>query len=139
MARDINELIMIYDAPSGKLAAVSDSLKKIFGRGCSLCAMTHGLVSKRKEWQEFEEGVGVPISYLHDDEIDELKQRLGKTNLQLPAVLAELVDGEVVTLLEPDVIARSTGTPADLRERIYFYAKLYNFNLAFRASSGEEH
>lgn len=135
--REVVELMMIYDAPSGKLAAFSDSLKKVFGRGCSLCATTHGLLDKRQEWREFEQSLDVPMTYLHSDEIEAI-ERSTNSRVALPCVLARLADGEVVTLLGPDVIARCTGTPADLQERILFYAEMNQLALGSLGDSAAE-
>jgi|GEM_PF-926570 len=95
--KKVRRLLMLYDAPSGLLSAIVDSAKKMFGHGCNLCAITHGLTGKRPEWAEFEKRAGVTIDYLHQDELMEVQKKLG--NIGLPAVVVELEDGNMEVLL----------------------------------------
>lgn len=98
--RKAKRLLMVYDAPSGAMAALMDSVKKVFGYGCELCAITHGLTGKREEWQNFENEIGTQIDYLHHDEIERIEQKLQR-KLQLPSVLVEFANGEMEELLSP--------------------------------------
>jgi hypothetical protein len=118
--RRIRRLVFVYDAPSGKLAAIADSLKKLVGKGCPLCAVTHGVLGKRASWTRSERELGVPVDYLHSDEVGALHLTLP---IELPCILAQFEDGaEPIVLLDPVGIERAHGTPADLRGRLAFRA-----------------
>ncbi|MDQ3192983.1 MAG: hypothetical protein M3Q58_15460 [Bacteroidota bacterium] len=66
------ELIFIYNATSGTMNAVLDSLHKTFNPStypCELCALTFGTLSMKEEWKEFLDGLPVKKNFLHKDEI----------------------------------------------------------------------
>ncbi|MBA3901541.1 MAG: hypothetical protein H0X62_15285 [Bacteroidetes bacterium] len=81
------ELIFIYNAASGTMNAILDSMHKIFSPStypCELCALTFGAFSMKDEWEEFLEELPVKKTFLHKDEIPD--KPLYK-NLKLPVVL----------------------------------------------------
>ena len=131
MQREIEKLIFIYDASSGKLAAMADSLKKLVGRGCPLCAVTHGLARKRSSWEQYESELAVPITYLHADELGDIPDR--HPSLELPCVLAELGDGEQIVILDAKSLRRARGTEADLKGRLEFRAAALGLTLPYRS------
>lgn len=102
--RVLRSLILVYDAPAGRIAALRDSLMKLAGGGCALCFLTHGLLGKRDAMRMLEQELGtVTVRYLHRGETATLEQRLGRS-LTLPTVLAELADGALVVLMDPAAI-----------------------------------
>lgn len=125
--RKITRLVFVYDADSGRLAALADSLKKLAGKGCPLCAVTHGFSGKRQEFADFEDSLGVPVEYLHRDEAS---RDLRTRDLDLPCILAE-VEGsdEPVVLLDPAAIGRLRGTRLDLKGRLEFRAAALDLEL----------
>ena len=79
-------LLFVYNADSGPLNALLDFGHKIVSPGtypCSLCALTFGPFGMRREWREFTQNLGVPLEFLH---ADELKERYGTQDAALPAV-----------------------------------------------------
>jgi hypothetical protein len=119
-ANMITRLTFVYDADTGRLAAVADSLKKLVGKGCPLCVVTHGFTGKRQEFQEFESTVGVPVELLHRDEAA-LDPRVSA--LSLPCIFADIEgDTAPVVLMDPPAIARLKGTETNLEERLQFRA-----------------
>lgn len=125
--RQITRLVFVYDADSGRLAAVADSLKKLVGKGCPLCAVTHGVVKKRQEISAFEQSLGVPVDYLHRDEAAQDPRARG---LELPCIFAEVdASDEPVVLLGPPAIARLRGTQTDLKGRLQFRAAQLDLEL----------
>ncbi|MEP0188881.1 MAG: hypothetical protein ABJP70_05640 [Erythrobacter sp.] len=65
------KLILIYNADTGVFNAVSDSIKKTLSPvdyQCSLCAVTHGLVSMRHEWRKFLGSLPMDKEFIHRDE-----------------------------------------------------------------------
>ncbi|HKG13118.1 MAG TPA: hypothetical protein VKB12_07255 [Pyrinomonadaceae bacterium] len=79
-------LVFVYNAESGVFNTLADAAHKIFSPGtyaCNLCALTHTAFGMRGEWKKFLEGLGVPLEFLH---ADELESRYGLKDVPLPAV-----------------------------------------------------
>jgi hypothetical protein len=125
--RRIDRLIFVFSAGSGAINAFLDSTKKLLKiKGCTLCAITHGLAGEKSEWRECKEELGVPIDYVHKNEISgELARVIGD---KLPCVLAQ-TGGELVYLLGPDVLARCQGSVPDLKGRLHYFASLNSLEL----------
>lgn len=119
----IDRLYFVYNADSGALAAIVDSAKKLLSiNGCPLCSLTHSLVGERAEWQSCRESIGVPVDYVHRDELT-LAMRTSMGTESLPCVLAES-GGRIVMLLSADTIRRCNGSIADLRGRLSIHAAM---------------
>lgn len=126
-ARKIDRLLFVYRANSGKLAAFVDSARKVLRlNGCTLCAITHGLAGEKSEWTECRAELGVPVDYLHLDELDKRLQAFLGENL--PAVVAE-VEGAYELLLGPEVLDRCRGSVTDFRARLRYHATLKSLAL----------
>lgn len=79
-------LVFVYNAESGVFNTLADVAHKIFSPdtyACNLCALTHTAFGMRGEWRQFLEGLGVPLEFLH---ADELKARYRVEGAALPAV-----------------------------------------------------
>lgn len=125
--RTIDRLIFVFSADSGALNAFLDSAKKVLRiKGCTLCAITHGLAGEKSEWRDCKEELGVPIEYVHRDEISPDLQRVIGNNL--PCVVAQ-TGNELVLLLGPDVLARCRGSVADLKGRLNILAAMNRLEL----------
>src|SRR5688572_26250869 len=126
--QQISRLYFVYNADSGTLAAIVDSAKKLLSiNGCPLCSLTHSLVGERTEWKTCRDTMGVPVDYVHRDELTAaMKASIG--NETLPCVLAESRDN-LSLLLTADTIRRCNGSLADLRGRLNIHAAMRN--LAF--------
>lgn len=111
-----SRLIFVYNARSGLFNALSDAAHKIFSPRtyqCNLCAITHSALGMRREWREFLDGLGVPLEFLH---ADELKARYGVSGVPLPAVFRGGGAGvEVLIDAESINACRTTG---DLQQLI---------------------
>ena len=120
--RTIDRLILVYKADSGAFAAFVDSARKLLMiNGCSLCSITHGLAGEKSEWRHCREELGVPVDYIHRDEVDdELHRLIGE---QLPCIVAES-GGRRTVLLGPEVLERCRGSVADLKGRLNYFASL---------------
>jgi hypothetical protein len=80
-------LIFVYNANGGVLSALGDMVHKIVSPAtypCSLCALTYGAVSMRREWRRFLDGAGLPSLFLYRDEF---RSDLDMRDLALPAIL----------------------------------------------------
>lgn len=127
----IDRLVFIYNADSGRWSAIVDSARKLLAvNGCALCSITHGLSGEKSDWKTCRDELGVPIDYVHRDEVGgELREIVGD---QLPAVIAVCGDRKVM-LLSPDVLDRCRGSVADFRGRLSTYASMNG--LAFPRAS----
>ncbi|MGD2116357.1 MAG: hypothetical protein PVG07_14980, partial [Acidobacteriota bacterium] len=111
--RTIERLIFVFDADSGVLNAFFDSAKKTLNLGgCALCSITHGLAGERSEWRDCREELGVPVEYVHRDEVGE--ELRAAADGELPCVVAE-AGGELVRLIDREVLERCKGSVADFR------------------------
>jgi hypothetical protein len=82
-------LVFVYNADSGVFNTLADAAHKIFSPrtyACNLCALTYGAVQMRGEWKEFLDGLGLPLEFLH---ADELASRYGLKGVGLPAVFTK--------------------------------------------------
>jgi hypothetical protein len=96
-------LVFVYNADSGVFNTLADAAHKIFSPrtyACNLCALTYGTVSMRGEWREFLDGLGLPLEFLH---ADELAARYDLNDVPLPAVFTK-DDGGLSVLLSADSI-----------------------------------
>ncbi|HEV3467709.1 MAG TPA: hypothetical protein VG148_00195 [Pyrinomonadaceae bacterium] len=109
-------LVFVYNADSGLFNAVADAAHKIFSPRtyrCNLCALTHSALGMRKDWKRFLEGLGVPLEFLH---ADELRARHGAAAVPLPAVFTKN-DDRLEVLLGADAI-NSCRTGDELKQLI---------------------
>lgn len=87
----------MYNADSGLLNAVIDSLHKVFSPAtynCALCALTYSAVRMKKEWKSFIGDLPVSAEFLHRDE---LKIKYPQSDIALPSVLTD--DGNSIQVL----------------------------------------
>ena len=128
MAKKVDKLVLLYDANSGAWGAVVDSAKKMLMlKGCPLCSITHGIVGERADWKSCRDELGVPVDYLHRDELTGETARLAM-EVGLPCVLAES-GGQLVPLLGPDVLERCRGSVAEFRGKLHYYASAKELDL----------
>ena len=126
----IDRLYFVYNADSGTLAAIVDSAKKLLSiNGCPLCSLTHSLAGERTEWVNCRETIGVPVDYVHRNELTS-GMKGAVEGESLPCVLAKSGD-RIVILLTADTIRRCNGSIADLRGRLSIHAAMRD--LAFPA------
>jgi hypothetical protein len=125
--RTIDRLIFVFDADSGALNAFFDSARKTLNLGgCALCSITHGIAGERSEWKDCRDEIGVPVDYVHRDEVDDdLRAASGG---ELPCVVADAGD-ELVRLIDRDVLERCKGSVADFRGRLGFFASMHGLAL----------
>ncbi len=125
--KQIDRLLFVYNADSGSFSALMDSARKLLSiNGCALCSITHSLAGEKSEWKNCREEIGVPVDYVHRDEID--PDLAAVVHGSLPAVVAEAA-GQRILLLAPDVLSRCRGSVADLKGRISAHAAMRNLEL----------
>ena len=114
--REAPTLVFVYNADSGVFNTLADAAHKIFSPrtyACNLCALTHTAVRMRGEWREFLDGLGLPLEFLH---ADELAARYGLEGVGLPAVL--LKDGGGLKILAGADAINACRTLDDLERLI---------------------
>jgi hypothetical protein len=125
--RRIERLIFVFNAGSGSLNAFLDSARKLLQiNGCTLCSITHGLAGEKSEWKECKEEIGVPVDYVHKDELWPALETA--INGKLPCVVAQTGD-DLVLLLGPDVLDRCKGSVADLKGRLTVFSSMNGLEL----------
>lgn len=113
----IERLTFIYDA-DGSLVG---ELKYWFGSWvgathCALCDITHHKFGKRRTFTECASRLGVPIEYLHRDQLT--PELVALTIGSLPCVVGHAAEGDVVLLAGEKLEALSgdvTGFDSALR------------------------
>jgi hypothetical protein len=114
-------ILFIYNADTGILAAMLDSLRKLARspEACALCSITHGIAAKRNEWDRIECQFGLPTSYYHRDELPAGSTRfLEQEKLALPVVLFEREDGGFQLAVTAGQLRECRGSPVCLKARI---------------------
>jgi hypothetical protein len=79
-------LVFVYNADSGWVNTLLDIGHKLVSPSsyaCKLCTLTHTIFHERGEWTQFVAELGVPVEFLHRDE---LAERYGIRDAELPAV-----------------------------------------------------
>lgn len=80
-------LIFIYNTKGNLFSSVTDAVHKIISPDtykCSLCAITYGSLTMRREWRDFIKSLEIKVEFLHSDE---LKKRYPKLKIKLPAAI----------------------------------------------------
>lgn len=117
----IARIIFVYNADSGRLAAMLDSVKKAVrsDTACSLCTITHGLVSKKVEWGDVEDQLGFPTEYFHRDDMPPaVRQFVHDAGLDLPVVLLENTGGSFTVAVKPNALKGCGGDPLCLQDKL---------------------
>lgn len=125
--RKVERLLFVFDADSGILDAIADSARKLLRiNGCALCEITHGLATEKGEMRACREELGVPVEYVHRDEIPADLEAVIQG--ELPVVVADTGEGHVL-LLDRVTIARCRGSVADLRGKLLFHAAKHHLRI----------
>jgi len=86
------KLIFVYNAASGKINAILDSIHKIASPDtydCNLCAITFGTFSENKVWRDFRENSEVEMTFYHKDEFLKKFQSKWLPKYEFPIILSE--------------------------------------------------
>lgn len=93
----IEEFIGVYDADGTVVGEVSYWIGARLGRAhCSLCDLTHGVFTTKREWRECASDLGVPFTTWHRD--DAPAEVLAAASGSFPVVLARGETGLRVVL-----------------------------------------
>lgn len=112
----VERLVGVYDADGGVLGELRYAWGKVFANAhCLLCDLTHRGLKRRAEWNALVEGLGVPFTLLHRNEMDEPVRRVAGG--ALPCILVER-GTDLELLLGPDELAECGTDLGELERRI---------------------
>ena len=86
MVRGQVHLLLVYNAESGILNAIRDTVWKLVSPAtypCSLCAITYGAISMRYDWRRFLDSLPFKVLAYHKDEFVD---RYPDSPIGLPAI-----------------------------------------------------
>tara|TARA_B100000795_G_scaffold64932_1_gene43996 strand:- start:18117 stop:18473 length:357 start_codon:yes stop_codon:yes gene_type:complete len=86
------KLIFVYNATSGGVNSILDSVRKLWKpkvHECALCSLTFGVFSEKRYWKSFRKTSGIEMVFLHKDEF--LKQYKSKwlPKYDFPLILSQ--------------------------------------------------
>jgi len=84
-------LIFVYNANSGKVNSIIDSVHKIVSPStysCALCAITFGNFRENKVWKNFRERSETDLEFYHKDEFQRLFKSKWLAKFEFPIILA---------------------------------------------------
>jgi hypothetical protein len=111
MKSNITELIGVYDADSTLLGEISYWVGARLGIShCSLCELTHGLFTKKPEWNQCAESLAIPFRLFHRD--DAPRDVITALAGHFPAVLQRTNNG-VSVILTKDQLEHFDGRTSD--------------------------
>ncbi len=122
----IETLLFIYDGVSAAGRVHVDDTSELNVNGCALCRITHDGDEERDEWASCSAAIGIPIRYLHLDEMapDVAAMATGRA----PCILAD-AGGRLHFLVDRATIERCEHGVHDLRGRIAFQAERAGLDL----------
>ncbi|MFD0799284.1 GTPase [Maribacter chungangensis] len=109
------KLVFIYNADSGLRNAIVDGAHKILSPAtyrCSLCNLTHGVLSEKKVWQRFRsdlEGKGAKLEFLHKNEFGKVYRSKFGHKFTYPIVLIEGNNGFEILVHTQELEALETA------------------------------
>ena len=116
-SKAVQRLVGVYSADGTTLGELAYFVKARLGRThCALCDVTHGLVRRRRDWAECSARLPVAFAAYHRN--DHPAAIRSAASDSLPVVVAELVGGDVVVLLDAEELDRCDGSPERLVEAI---------------------
>lgn len=97
----MRQFLFVYNADSGALNAVLDSIHKVISPNtcdCQLCRLTYGVFKENPEWKSYRESLKPDeVFFLHRDEFEQQYE-----HARAYPVLLKIEDGQYEELLKPD-------------------------------------
>jgi hypothetical protein len=103
------QLIFVYNADGGVLNAIMDSAHKLFAPStysCSLCALTHGMLTMRREWKDYMGKLPYETRFYHRDGF---VQEWPGQKITLPAILMLEDDGDLRVLVSSEELDQQSS------------------------------
>jgi hypothetical protein len=102
-------LIFVYNADGGTLNAMMDSAHKLFAPAtyqCSLCAITHNMLTMRREWKDYMRSLSYKALFYHRDDFC---QQWPNQRTDLPAIFIQEENGSLQNLISADELNQQTN------------------------------
>ena len=110
MPEPVVEVVGVYDADGGVLGEISYFIGHALGRTeCSLCAVTHGSLRRKPQWDEVVAELEVPVRLVHRNETS-ADECAAYALTGLPAVLGVRADGTHTVLMGPTMLGATEGS-----------------------------
>ncbi len=122
-------LIFVYNADSGALNAVKDSLHKWLSPDtyeCNLCALTHGTLGEKQDWIAFKNEFPTAMEFYHKDQFTRKFKSKWLPKYDFPLVL--LARGSA---LDPFITAETLNAITTLnllKQELLTAAKVFELN-----------
>jgi hypothetical protein len=103
------QLIFVYNADGGTFNAIMDSAHKLFAPTtyqCSLCAITHGMLTMHKEWKDYMGNLPYETRFYHRDGF---RQEWPGQNIGLPAILMLEDDGSLRVVVSSEELDKQSS------------------------------
>ena len=107
------QLLFVYNARSGKLNALFDSVHKIMSPStysCRLCTLTHGVFQERSLWKDFRENSGIEMLFFHRDEFLQKYGEVLEAKFSYPVILRKTEERLEVFMTKEELNALSSET-----------------------------
>ena len=104
------QLIFVYNADSGSVNAVIDSLHKIMSPqtyDCKLCELTFGVFAEREAWKKFRRESPHQMRFLHRDEFTNQYRSKWLASYTFPVVLLAEGDQFEIVITREDFASMS--------------------------------
>ncbi|MFV1980113.1 MAG: hypothetical protein ACC655_03090 [Rhodothermia bacterium] len=105
----MDTVIFVYNAESGLINGLKDAMHKLISPStypCNLCTITYGSMGMHDEWREFVAGLGVPVEFLHKNE---LSAQYGIDDVSLPAAFVRSDEGTLSSFLDSETLDSLTS------------------------------
>ena len=103
MKRENKKIIFVYNADGGLMGSTLDVIHKVVSPStyqCSLCTITYGALTEKKEWKSFRKNLKIPTEFLHKDKFEKQYKTKAK---KYPVVFLEK-EGKVRELIRAEEI-----------------------------------
>jgi hypothetical protein len=103
------QLIFVYNADGGTFNAIMDSAHKLFAPStyqCSLCAITHGMLTMRHEWKDYMRNLPYETRFYHRDGF---RQEWPNQLAKLPAIFMQEEDGSLTTVISAEELNQQSS------------------------------
>ena len=109
MQDKIQKLLFIYNAEAGAVNALLDAGHKLLSPqtyNCSLCGLTYGVFTEKKDWKRFRKEHDIPMEFLHKDEFEkEYASKFGST-FDYPIVVGQ-VNGDLQVVISSEELNKT--------------------------------
>jgi hypothetical protein len=115
----LEKLIFIYNAHSGKLNALLDSVHKAWSPStydCRLCSLTYGTIQEKKVWKDFRRSLDLEVEFLHKDEYEKIYASKFGHKFEYPIILGQTAKGLEVVISRNEL--NSIETTQELIKRL---------------------